>query len=590
MKKYPTPKRKVKPEVEQRADPPKKRWPKAKRKPVTQPTLYDALSSPEESSSLPTVVGSFAEALRKEKAASVSEPHIKGMARAGTGKTTTAVEGMKEVKGIKPSVIPSDQQAAFWDAMKKEKAESIKFTAYNATIAGELKRRLAQTGLNRKGCEASTTHSMGFSAVLRAFPQLKDKEPNRGRTYDILAMDYGFSLHQMASMKPGLYPAINELVSLCKQTLTDPSPENLAGLESHYDIEIPANYRDEVFEKTADVIEKSKDPDEGEMIDFDDMIWLPLVHDLSVYKSDLLIVDEAQDLNKSRQEICKRAGHRVMFIGDDRQAIYGFTGADDKSMDTLNEHLSATKRGCVTLPLTVTRRCGKAIVEEARKIVTDFSAHESNPDGLVGYANYPTYKDSRGAIQERRWEDTYGPMIRPGDMVLCRLNAPMITQCFKLIRNGIRARVNGRQIGKGLVSLIKRMEANSVPDLIKALGQWMEIELEIEAAKKKPSQQKIINIMDKHACLIAMCEDCRTADEVIHKVEAIFTDETENVSVLLSSVHRAKGLEAERVFILNGWDCGMPHPLAKSDWQVRQEMNLMYVAMTRAIRELYWVQ
>ena len=57
--------------------------------------------------------------------------------------------------------------------------------------------------------------------------------------------------------------------------------------------------------------------------------------------------------------------------------------------------------------------------------------------------------------------------------------------------------------------------------------------------------------------------------------------------ILLSSVHRAKGLEADRVFIIEPGL--MPHPGAKSDWQRVQEDNLKYVAITRAIRSLFWV-
>jgi superfamily I DNA/RNA helicase len=56
---------------------------------------------------------------------------------------------------------------------------------------------------------------------------------------------------------------------------------------------------------------------------------------------------------------------------------------------------------------------------------------------------------------------------------------------------------------------------------------------------------------------------------------------------LLSSIHRAKGLEAKRVFILRS-DL-LPHPMAKSEWAKGQEKNLSYVAKTRAIETLVYV-
>ena len=53
--------------------------------------------------------------------------------------------------------------------------------------------------------------------------------------------------------------------------------------------------------------------------------------------------------------------------------------------------------------------------------------------------------------------------------------------------------------------------------------------------------------------------------------------------VTLSTVHRAKGLEAERVIILRPDQL----PLAVTrDWEKRQELNLEYVALTRSRREL----
>jgi len=70
-------------------------------------------------------------------------------------------------------------------------------------------------------------------------------------------------------------------------------------------------------------------------------------------------------------------------------------------------------------------------------------------------------------------------------------------------------------------------------------------------------------------------------------IEQIFSDNGK-AGVKLSSVHRAKGLEANVVWIL----CPdlMPHPKAEQPWEQEQEMNLKYVAITRAKRELRVVE
>ena len=57
------------------------------------------------------------------------------------------------------------------------------------------------------------------------------------------------------------------------------------------------------------------------------------------------------------------------------------------------------------------------------------------------------------------------------------------------------------------------------------------------------------------------------------------------LAIVLSSIHKAKGLEAPRVGILSAHL--LPHPMARQEWSYQQEVNLAYVAITRARRELY---
>jgi superfamily I DNA/RNA helicase len=58
--------------------------------------------------------------------------------------------------------------------------------------------------------------------------------------------------------------------------------------------------------------------------------------------------------------------------------------------------------------------------------------------------------------------------------------------------------------------------------------------------------------------------------------------------VTFSSVHRAKGLEADNVFIIK--PSSMPSPRAKKQWEQVQEQNIRYVAFTRAKDTLYMVE
>jgi len=291
-----------------------------------------------------------------------------------------------------------------------------------------------------------------------------------------------------------------------------------------------------------------------------------------------LLVDESQDLNRCQQELAKKAGKRLVFCGDPKQAIYGFAGADAKSMERLQEELQATPEGCVVLPLTVTRRCGKAIVTEANKYVPDFSAHENNPEGKVSKAKYQSAND----------KGTYHEQCEAGDMIVCRVNAPLVSQCFKFLRQNRKANIQGRDIGQGLIRTIQKLKASDVTDLCMKLQDWLHAEVKKENIKKQPSEARIANIQDKYDCLTTFAEEANTIEEVIERIETIFTDNAVN-SILLSSVHKAKGLEAQRVFLLQPKGATIPHPMARTKQQKEQEYNLLYVAITRAISELVYV-
>lgn len=502
-----------------------------------------------------------------------SSPHMIIEARAGTGKTTTLVEGLKVVKGLPTRITPSPQQKAVWDCLALSAgAQSICFVAFNRSIAEELKTRVPQ------GCEAMTMHSLGLKAVTKAFGRV---ECNSYVVPDLISELLQRDIRELRTHKPVLLKATEELVSLCKMNLVDPSqPEALAELAAYYEVDTNGS-RDEIFALVPRVLEACKQP-KGR-INFDDMIWLPIILDLPMFKYDLLLVDEAQDLNRCQQALAMKAGSRLVLCGDPRQAIYGFAGADSKAMERKEEFLKATPRGCVHLPITVTRRCGKAIVAEACKYVPDFEAHADNGPGKVSEAAYPTDKDGK----ERK--DNYTGLAADGDMVLCRVNAPLVSQCFRFLKAGRKAQIQGRDIGQGLISTIKKMKANGIIDLTAKLDDWSDKELKKERAKKFPNEARMIMVTDRMDCLACFIAGCDTVDEVIRKIESVFTDDKSSPGIKLSSIHKAKGLEAKRVFFLRpkGGEC--PHPMAKSAWQKDQELNLCYVAITRAIEELVYV-
>ena len=413
-------------------------------------------------------------------------------------------------------------------------------------------------------------HGMGFKAVTRAFPKVR---VNEHRADDIIASLLNRDIRDIRRESPVFVSATKQLVNLCKMNLSETDLESLNELVDHYDVDFEGTDKAKVFDMVPKVLERCRDVQRDGCIDFSDMIWLPVALNLPVYKYGVLLVDEAQDLNRCQQELAKRAGQRLILCGDPSQAIYGFAGADSESMKRMGEELP----GCITLPLTVTRRCGKAIVIEAKKYVSDFEAHESNGAGTIG----------RGAYDIND-PNNYRVKVQDGDMILCRCNAPLVSECFKFIKQGRKAVIQGRDIGQGLISTITKMKATSVEDLVKKVSDWLFKEVSKENAKRNPSEARIQALEDRHDCIIVFTEGAKTVDDVISKIDSIFTDNKETKGIRLSSIHKAKGLEAHRVFWLR-----LPKtefvPENESHWQTEQRYNLMYVAVTRAIEELVYV-
>ena len=319
-------------------------------------------------------------------------PHLVIVARAGCGKTTTLIEGLKVLRGLGTKLTPSPQQAAIWDALKQgPEPRSVAFCAFNSAIAKELKDRVPP------GCDAKTLHSLGYGAVRKQFNLLPgDQAVNKWRTHDILCRLMKKDPKDYRRDQPVIYSAVPELVGKCKMNLVEhPEEDQLIDLARHYNIDLDdengKDYADEIVRLVPEVLEACKDVARDGCIDYNDMIWLPVVLTMPVYRYDLLMVDEAQDLSRCQQALTKKAGNRIVAVGDDKQAIYGFAGADCESLPRLAKELSDTERRCLTMPLTVTRRCGKAIVEEARRRVSgleDFEAHDSNCVGKISFARY----------------------------------------------------------------------------------------------------------------------------------------------------------------------------------------------------------
>jgi DNA helicase-2/ATP-dependent DNA helicase PcrA len=176
-----------------------------------------------------------------------------------------------------------------------------------------------------------------------------------------------------------------------------------------------------------------------------------------------------------------------------------------------------------------------------------------------------------------------------GSAILSRVTKPIVALAFKLIRQRVACRVEGREIGAGLKKLATRWKR---PKTLLALDEQLEDYLDREVIKllaKKGTEEKIQALTDKVETLRVLIDQCRIEgkdqlEDLYTVIDSLFGDNVTGMLVL-STIHKSKGREWERVYWLDrAGTC--PSKWARQPWQAAQEINLMYVAATRAKAEL----
>lgn len=451
---------------------------------------------------------------------------------AGSGKTTTIVQALQFTP----------------------KNDKVAFVAFNVAIANELKDRAPDH------VQVSTLHSLGLkniTAWLGTKPKVDDN-----KVFNIL--ESVLDLYDRTSEDWDLVSPLKKMVSLAKATLVDPKdPVALDEMCDKYGIELNG-YELKLFSLLPIILEKCKRL--TGLVDFGDMIFLPVVLNIGCEQFDMLMIDEGQDLNAAQIQLMLKSikpDGRVIAVADRNQSIYGFRGVDTQAVPNLIEALNAK-----TLPLSITYRCPKTHVELAQTLVPEIEAAPRAKEGSIDYLPMIS------AL----------PLMKSGDMVLCRTNAPLVEVAFALIRSGQKAVMRGRDIGKGLIVLVEKMRAKGINDFWTRLRSYEARETAKLLRLEKTGLLQALQ--DKLDTVVAIGEDVTTVEELVRKIEDLFSDQIEGV--VCSSVHRAKGLEASRVFIVRS-DL-MPHPMAQKPWEQIQEKNIQYVAFTRAQEELIFVE
>lgn len=448
----------------------------------------------------------------------VGAGHTLVIARAGSAKTSSLVEGAR--------YVPKGKKALF--------------CAFGKAIQEELRARLGSY------IDCFTLHSLGLRAIKQRFGN--NVEVDNDKCWKIV--------EELAGKDYDLVDNICRTVDFCKSNLVD-TPSKIDELIAEYGIDLCELPIYQFIKHVCQALRLCKEKTNS--VDFNDMVWFPFVYRLNVGKYDYVFVDECQDLSKVQIELALSAvklDGRVIAVGDPRQAIFSWRGADVRVFDNLRERLKPKE-----LMLPICYRCPQKVVRLAQTIVPDILPYEKSPEGEI--IDIPISDLIK--------------LAKAGSFVVSRTNAPLIKSCMLFLKHGIPANILGRDIGNGLSYLIKKSKKKTVIDLLKWLVKWEKDEKEALQIKYPKATGEFIT--DRAECIRMLCEGATTLEEVKKNINELFQENEPSEIVLHSSIHRVKGKEAKNVFVLMD-------TLRSTN---EEEENLKYVSFTRSKSVLYQV-
>lgn len=168
-------------------------------------------------------------------------------------------------------------------------------------------------------------------------------------------------------------------------------------------------------------------------------------------------------------------------------------------------------------------------------------------------------------------------------VILCRNTAPLLAFAFALLRRNVACHVLGRDIATGLEKLLDKVGGYAPQDASMRLAEYAGRETQKLTSRGK--RQEAANLQDRCDCLNLFLQGKSELAQVKRHIEALFHA---GPGLTLSTVHKAKGLEWDTVFILDKTAL-MPSRWAAAPWEQIQEQNIIYVAITRARLDLKYI-
>lgn len=371
----------------------------------------------------------------------------------------------------------------------------------------------------------------------------------------------------------------------------------------------------------------------GTMRDFDDDLWFSAIHadELNWPKYDVVLADEVQDFNVAQQIILKKLGEKgakIVAVGDPNQAIYRFRGADNGAFSGLSQMLKDSSHDKdVEQGLTANFRSRQAII--------DMSNEEGRESGHVSnLVKGRPFKEDPGRIgkgqatkYEVKYDDAFNTLHQEmkdmGEVkqtaFLARTNEPLVHASLRLMKQGTPFIILGKDIANDLnkhidkiIGLFFLQNNSSIDELQSSLSGYHEDQSDQHSGKAAMSG-KLKELKETTEAMLSAIDQFReeTPEGTVadfrkwlrSKFGGLDIEKSgregdaareeykkqvkEQNPVILSTVHKSKGLQFQRVYILR--DDLWPHPRSTRDEDLAQELNNKYIGRTRAEDELHVV-
>lgn len=445
---------------------------------------------------------------------------------------------------------------------------------FTRDAAAEMKRRLRRLDM-REPIEAGTFHSV-------ALRLLRDRALARNEATPHVANDRLRLVRECVtqlSLRVDAYQAMNDL-DWARARMIDPQRYEAACRSERRRSGVPASRMPQLAEAYEQLKRRRG------VLDFDDL----LLHTLQALRTDPafadgvrwryrhLFVDEAQDMNPLQHAVLEalRDGRAdVCLVGDPRQAIYGWNGADHSTLSEVQHRYP----GITVVPLTANHRCSPQVVRAAAAVLATAGQHDDAESSLGDGPAVRIEEHANDVAEAEAIVRQVRALLhqRSGRQlaVLARTNEQINVVHRVFTEHGIPTE---RSAGRSPIEL-------AVADACRCMNrEQLAAWVEAAFADGGPIRQRVAEEADRFLTTqepgtFRAWLDVRNPfddDDAAHPSDA----------VALLTFHAAKGREWWGVFVVGANEGLVPHSSAASAEQLAEEARLFYVALTRAEHHL----